>query len=100
MNSISYCLAGMTLLMLAMEAQAATMRCDRGLIATGDTILDVMEKCGEPDSRQVNHPDVDAAGQIVQGAATVEHWLYGPTHGMSYHLRFIDGRLVQIRSQR
>ncbi|WP_350224394.1 DUF2845 domain-containing protein [Halopseudomonas bauzanensis] len=48
----------------------------------------------------MNHPDVDAAGQIVQGAATVEHWLYGPTHGMSYHLRFIDGRLVQIRSQR
>ncbi|WP_350224395.1 DUF2845 domain-containing protein [Halopseudomonas bauzanensis] len=46
MNSISYCLAGMTLLILAMEAQAATMRCDRGLIATGDTILEVMEKCG------------------------------------------------------
>ena len=100
MNPISYCLAGITLLMLAAGAQAATMRCDNGLISTGDTILIVTEKCGEPASRQVNHPDVDAAGQIVQGAATVEHWLYGPTRGMSYHLRFIDGRLVQIRSQR
>jgi len=100
MNPITYCLAGMMLLMLAAGAQAATMRCDSGLISTGDTILVVMEKCGEPASRQVNHPEVDTAGQTVQGAAMVEHWLYGPTHGMSYHLRFIDGRLVQIRSQR
>lgn len=100
MSPIPYCLAGMTLLMSAAGAQAATMRCDDGLISTGDTILVVMEKCGEPASRQVSHPEVNAAGQIVQGAATVEQWLYGPTHGMSYHLRFIDGRLVQIRSQR
>lgn len=57
-------------------------------------------KVREPAARQVTNPSVDGAGRIVRGAATVEHWIYGPTNGMSYQLRFIDGRLVRIRSQR
>lgn len=93
-------LAAAVLLLPAMGAHAATMRCGNGLISTGDTAMMVAEKCGEPASRQVTNPAVDGAGRIVRGAATVEHWIYGPTNGMSYLLRFIDGRLVQIRSQR
>lgn len=100
MNYIGYLAVTLALAGTAAGAQGATMRCDQGLISTGDTAMVVVQKCGEPASRQVSHPARDEAGWVVEGAATVEHWIYGPTSGMSYHLRFIDGRLVQIRSQR
>ncbi|SDS98044.1 Protein of unknown function [Halopseudomonas litoralis] len=100
MKTVPLYLAAAILLFPAMGALAATMRCDNGLISTGDTAMVVTEKCGEPASRQVTNPAVDGVGHVVRGAATVERWVYGPTNGMSYHLRFIDGRLAQIRSQR
>lgn len=36
----------------------------------------------------------------MRGSATIEHWVYGPHNGMYQYLRFIDGRLVEIRSKR
>ncbi len=82
------------------DAEAATMRCANGIVSHGDRSAQVLEKCGEPASREVFPPALDEFGNIVQGAATVELWTYGPNNGMYQHLRFIDGRLVQIRSQR
>ncbi|MEN1529753.1 DUF2845 domain-containing protein, partial [Pseudomonas aeruginosa] len=32
-----------------------------------------------------------------RGAATVENWVYGPRNGWYQKLRFVDGRLVQIK---
>ncbi len=81
-------------------AVAATMRCADGIVAHGERSAQVLEKCGEPGTRKVFPPALDEFGNIVQGAATVELWTYGPNNGMYQHLRFIDGRLVQIRSQR
>ncbi|EJB8525958.1 TPA: DUF2845 domain-containing protein, partial [Pseudomonas aeruginosa] len=50
-----------------------------------------------PDSRKVEGPAVDGSGYIVRGAATVENWVYGPRNGWYQKLRFVDGRLVQIK---
>ena len=81
-------------------AEASTMRCSDGIVAHGESISQVIEKCGEPASREVLPPSLDEYGHIVQGAATVELWTYGPNNGMHQYLRFVDGRLVQIRSGR
>lgn len=85
---------------LGMTAEASTMRCAGGIVAHGEGIHQVIEKCGEPSSREEFLPSLDEYGNIVQGAATVELWIYGPNNGMYQYLRFIAGRLVQIRSQR
>lgn len=87
-----------TLAALSLSAQA-TMRCGTQLVDTGMQLDEVLEHCGEPQQRTIDEP-VDAAGYQIRGAATVEHWRYGPENGMYRHLRFIDGRLVEIRSRR
>ncbi len=86
--------------LISLDAYSATMRCPNGIVSTGDTLQIVFDKCGEPNSRERVNPAIDHYGHIVQGAAIIEHWTYQPTGGMSYYLRFVDGRLVQIRSQR
>src|SRR5690606_20021489 len=100
MNYIGYLAVTLALAGAAAGAQGATMRCDQGLISTGDTAMVVVQKCGEPASRQVSHPAREEAGWEEEGVSTIELWIYGPANGMSYYLCFIDGRLVQIRSQR
>lgn len=83
---------------LSLTAQAS-MRCGTQLIDTGMSLEEVLSYCGEPQQRSVEEP-VDEAGYQIRGAARVELWRYGPDNGMYRHLRFIDGRLVEIRARR
>ena len=87
------------LALAASSAQAATMRCGSNLISEGELIVDVIRKCGQPAQRQVVGPAVDANGYVAKGAATIENWVYGPSNGAYQYLRFVDGRLVEIRTR-
>ncbi|WP_397451815.1 DUF2845 domain-containing protein [Pseudomonas sp. NA-150] len=78
----------------------ASERCPSGLINEGDTPSQVIQKCGEPAQRAVTPPAEDSDGNVLHKAVTVEQWTYGPTNGMYRHLRFIDGKLMQISSER
>ena len=79
--------------MLLASSAWASMRC-------ADGIQSVLSKCGEPDSRAREPAEVDGSGALVPNAVPVERWVYGPQNGMYYHLRFVDGRLAQVRSRR
>lgn len=81
-------------------AQAASMRCGSALINEGQSAAEVMRTCGEPTQRQRTEPALAANGELRQGAVSVEEWIYGPQSGLYRHLKFIDGRLVQIGSTR
>lgn len=83
---------------LSLTAQAS-MRCGTQLIDTGMLLDEVLSHCGEPQQRSAEDP-VDEQGYLIRGAARVENWRYGPDNGMYRHLRFIDGRLVDIRARR
>lgn len=91
---------GMLLLMLGPAVEAANMRCGSALISEGQTADEVLRICGEPDQRQRTEPAVAANGELRQGAVSIEVWVYGPQNGVHRQLKFIDGRLVQIRSAR
>ena len=80
-------------------AQAA-MRCNNGIISEGHTTWEVTEKCGEPQDRERIEPTVGSNGKPPRHSATIENWVYGPDNGMYRHLRFIDGKLVEIESRR
>ena len=89
----------LALTLLGADAQAS-MRCNSALIDEGDLAVEVLRKCGPPAERQITPPALAANGQLKHGAVTVETWVYGPDNGMYRNLRFIDGRLVEIKSKK
>ncbi|MDH4580474.1 DUF2845 domain-containing protein [Pseudomonas sp. BN415] len=86
-----------TALLLASEANASTFRCESKLVSVGDRSVEVQRKCGDPASRSfIGYTETSSGRQEMQ----TEEWVYGPSNGMYYYLRFVGGRLNQIDSKR
>ncbi|WP_460164604.1 DUF2845 domain-containing protein [Pseudomonas sp. S2_F03] len=82
----------------ASQASAAdTLRCGSQLISVGDRPSEVLQKCGEPVSRDVLGYKRSANRREE---FQVEEWTYGPNGGMYQFLRFEGNRLTQITSKR
>lgn len=91
-------LAAVVLALVASQASAAdTLRCGSQLISVGDRSSEVLQKCGEPVSRDLlgYKRSADRREEFQ-----VEEWTYGPYGGMYQYLRFEGNRLVQITSNR
>jgi hypothetical protein len=91
-------LASLVLALSASQAWAAdTLRCGSQLISVGDRSSEVVQKCGEPVSRDLlgYKRSADRREEFQ-----VEEWTYGPTGGMYQYLRFEGNRLKQITSKR
>lgn len=88
------------LLCLPLAAASSTYRCGSTLVSTSDPTREVLNKCGEPASRDfLGYKEVsDLYG--LRHEVAVEEWIYGPRNGMYHFLRFEGGRLVEIRSKR
>jgi len=91
-------LAGLVLALSASQAWAAdTLRCGSQLISVGDRSSEVVQKCGEPVSRDLlGYKRSADRREDFQ----VEEWTYGPNGGMYQYLRFEGNRLKQITSKR
>jgi hypothetical protein len=74
-----------------------TLRCGSQLISLGDRSSEVLQKCGEPVSRDVLGYKRSANRREE---FQVEEWTYGPSNGMYQYLRFEGNRLRQITSKR
>lgn len=104
-RNASRVLSRMTLIavgaLLALDAQAATLRCGSQLISSGDSPFEVEQKCGTPVSRNViASREIYNATYRRSEQVQVEEWIYGPSHGMYQYLRFVGGRLTDISSER
>ncbi|EJM48849.1 hypothetical protein D3C76_783900 [compost metagenome] len=91
-------LASLVLALSASQAWAAdTLRCGSQLISVGDRSSEVVQKCGEPVSRDLlgYKRSADRREEFQ-----VEEWTYGPNGGMYQYLRFEGNRLKQITSKR
>ena len=91
-------LTGLILALSASQAGAAdTLRCGSQLISVGDRSSEVVQKCGEPVSRDLlgYKRSADRREEFQ-----VEEWTYGPNGGMYQYLRFEGNRLKQISSKR
>ncbi|KUM40047.1 DUF2845 domain-containing protein [Pseudomonas sp. EpS/L25] len=84
------------LLLLPLLAQAS-LRCGQNLVEEGDSVDQVLAACGAPAERQVNPPALRNNGVPKFNAAETQFWTYGPANGASRRLKFIDGKLVEIR---
>jgi hypothetical protein len=67
------------------------------LVSLGDRASEVLQKCGEPVSRDVLGYKRSANRREE---FQVEEWTYGPSNGMYQYLRFEGNRLRQINSKR
>ncbi|MGY2439751.1 DUF2845 domain-containing protein [Pseudomonas sp. SDO52101_S400] len=91
-------LAAMVLALLASQTWASdTLRCGSQLVSLGDRSSEVLQKCGEPVSRDVLGYKRSANRREE---FQVEEWTYGPSNGMYQYLRFEGNRLRQINSKR
>ena len=90
----------LTVVSATSTAQAASLRCENGIVETGDLQDDVLALCGAPDQREHTPRRIDPDGYPAEGSVTVDHWTYGPDNGMVRRRRFIDKRLVNIDSSR
>jgi len=89
-------------LMLASHATLAstTLRCGNGLVSSGTTANEVLQKCGDPIARDFLGYIVKAGNYGERYELQAEEWSYGPRNGMYYFLRFEGGRLVRVDSKR
>ncbi len=90
----------LALLLGSLSLSAATLRCDRDLVSSGDHTSEVLDKCGQPNSRETigYRRRGDDWGNYEE--VRVEEWVYGPRNGMYYFLRFEGNRLIEIDSDR
>ncbi|WP_028623379.1 DUF2845 domain-containing protein [Pseudomonas sp. Ant30-3] len=89
---------GLILSVAASHTMAAnTLRCGSHLVSVGDRSGEVLQKCGEPVSRDVLGYKRSANRREE---FQVEEWTYGPNGGMYQYLRFEGNRLKQITSNR
>lgn len=69
------------------EVLAATLSCQGGIISTGDRSIDVLAKCGAPDSKESHQEELGERlddNTRQKTFTTVEEWTYnfGPTQFM------------------
>nr|WP_260403321.1 DUF2845 domain-containing protein [Pseudomonas nitritireducens] len=89
------------LCLIALDTQAASLRCNSRLISTGDVSSDVLSRCGEPVSRSfLGYKQVPGQRYGESMEVAVEEWIYGPWSGMLYFVRFEGNRLSDIQSKR
>ncbi|WP_397459615.1 DUF2845 domain-containing protein [Pseudomonas asplenii] len=86
-------------LLMAAQAQATTLRCEKGLISYGDSSYDVTQKCGQPVA-VIDKGYLEIRHGNRRDGVKVEEWIYTPSGGMKQSLRFEGGQLVDIRSTR
>ncbi len=87
------------ILSMAGQAQATTLRCEKGLISYGDSTYDVTTKCGTPVA-VIDKGYIEIRHGNRRDGVKVEEWIYTPSGGMRQSLRFEGGQLVDIRSSR
>jgi len=85
------------LALVAIEAHAATLRCEHGIADKGDRTTEVLQKCGTPVSQAVTGYTFDSNGKEQHQK---EEWVYGPRSGMMYFLQFEGERLMRVESKR
>lgn len=75
---------------------AAGMRCGGDLVQEGDYKFEVLEKCGEPDLKELVGYVVNRRGDREM---KIEQWVYGPARGLYYILHFEGATLKRIETR-
>jgi hypothetical protein len=86
---------------LPLAVSAESMRCGNRIVNETMTIDEILQKCGEPQKKDVSKEDVFAknpAGYTTKrGEQVTERWYYKPSTGsLTMMVKIIDGKVVSI----
>ena len=86
---------------LPLAAAADSMRCGKWIVNETMTTNEILQKCGEPQKKDVSKEDVFArnpAGYTTKrGEQVTERWYYKPSSGsLTMLVKILDGKVISI----
>jgi hypothetical protein len=84
------------------SAAAESFRCGQWIASAEMTVEELVEKCGEPDSKSVEvvdvtGPNVHGSGNVKRGTMTVETWTYDRgSQAQAMVVRIEDGKIKSM----
>jgi hypothetical protein len=90
-----------SLLILPLAASAESMRCGKWVVNETASSAEILEKCGEPQQRDVSHEDGYARNTLGNtnkiGVKVTERWRYQASNRVLPMLvTIVDGKVVSI----
>jgi hypothetical protein len=87
--------------MLPLAASAESMRCGKWIVNESMTTDEILQKCGEPQKKDVSKEDVfskNPQGYVTKrGEQVTERWYYKPSSGsLTMLVKILDGKVVSI----
>ena len=86
---------------LPLAASADSMRCGKWIVNETMTTDEILQKCGEPQKKDVAKEDVfskNPQGYVTKrGEQVTERWYYKPSSGsLTMLVKILDGKVVSI----
>ena len=86
---------------LPLAASAESMRCGKWVISETSSAAEILEKCGEPQKKDISHEDVYARNALGNtnkiGVKVTERWRYQANNRVLPMLvTIVDGKVVSI----
>jgi uncharacterized protein DUF2845 len=86
---------------LPLAASAESMRCGKWIVNETMTTDEILQKCGEPQKKDVSKEDVYSRNQAgystKRGEQVTERWYYKPSSGsLTMRVKILDGKVVSI----
>jgi hypothetical protein len=88
-------------MLLPLAASAESMRCGKWVVSETSSSAEVVEKCGEPQQKDVSRDEVlgkNALGNPIKlGVKVTERWRYQrSTNALPMLVTIVDGKVVSI----
>jgi hypothetical protein len=89
------------LVLLPLAASAESMRCGKWVVSETSSAAEILEKCGEPQKKDIAHEDVYARNALGNtnkiGVKVTERWRYQASNRVLPMLvTIVDGKIVSI----
>jgi hypothetical protein len=93
--------AALLCILLPLAASAESMRCGKWVVSETASSAEILEKCGEPQKKDVSHEDVYARNTLGNtnkiGVKVTERWRYQASNRVLPMLvTIVDGKVVSI----
>ena len=93
--------AALLCLALPLAASAESMRCGKWVVSETSSSAEILEKCGEPQQKDVSHEDVYARNTLGNtnkiGVKITERWRYQESdRKLPMMVTIVDGKVVSI----
>ena len=86
---------------LPLAASAESMRCGKWVISETSAVAEILEKCGEPQEKDVSHEDIYARNTLGNtnkvGVKITERWRYQSSNrALPMLVTIVDGKVVSV----